>query len=212
MLPAAIAARAAGCGVICPAVCGGEAAWSGVGNGSREGLDAGDADRPPIIAAPSLLALINHLRGKQMLPPPEALMAEDRELPGPCRDQGSGECQARPRNSGGRRPQPADDGAARLRQVDAGRALARPVATARTGGSSGILDGALAGRRAWRRPAEPPPRLSRSAPLGGACRWRPPRQAGEVSLAHHGVLFDELPELGRAAPWRRCASRSKPDA
>ena len=62
VLPAAIAARAAGRGVICPAVCGGEAAWGG--------FDDADADRPPIIAAPSLLALINHLRGQQRLAAP----------------------------------------------------------------------------------------------------------------------------------------------
>ena len=69
VLPAAIAARAAGRGVICPAVCGGEAAWGGFG--------ADDTERPPVVAAPSLLALINHLRGQQTLPPPEALVAED---------------------------------------------------------------------------------------------------------------------------------------
>ncbi len=57
--------------MICPAVCGGEAAWGGF-----ELLP--DTDRPPIIAAPSLLALINHLRGQQTLPAPEALMADDR--------------------------------------------------------------------------------------------------------------------------------------
>src|SRR5690606_16082510 len=45
VLPAAIAAAAQGLGLICPAVCGGEAAW------------AGDLD---IVAAPSLIALVNH--------------------------------------------------------------------------------------------------------------------------------------------------------
>jgi magnesium chelatase family protein len=74
VLPAAIAARAAGRGVICPAVCGGEAAWGGF----EGGFDAEQEDgRAPIIAAPSLLALINHLRGQQTLPPPEAQVAED---------------------------------------------------------------------------------------------------------------------------------------
>ena len=67
VLPAAIAAQAAGRGVICPAVCGGEAAWGG--------FDApGEVPRPQIIAAPSLLALINHLRGQQTLPQPQALV------------------------------------------------------------------------------------------------------------------------------------------
>ena len=71
VLPAAIAARAAGRGVICPAVCGGEAAWGGFDV-------ADDTGGPQVIAAPSLLALINHLRGQQSLPAPEALLAEDR--------------------------------------------------------------------------------------------------------------------------------------
>ena len=70
VLPAAIAARAAGRGVICPAVCGGEAAWGG--------FEDADADRRPIIAAPSLLGLISHLRGQQKLSLPESLIAEDR--------------------------------------------------------------------------------------------------------------------------------------
>ncbi|HEY6979691.1 magnesium chelatase domain-containing protein, partial [Reyranella sp.] len=71
ILPAAIAAAATGRGVICPAACGGEAAWGGF-------TPANDPDRPPVVAAPSLLALINHLRGQQTLPAPQALVSEDR--------------------------------------------------------------------------------------------------------------------------------------
>src|SRR5215468_4688973 len=69
VLPAAIAAQAAGRGVICPAASGGEAAWGGFDAAS-------DSGRPQIIAAPSLLALFNHLRGQQVLAPPEALVDE----------------------------------------------------------------------------------------------------------------------------------------
>jgi magnesium chelatase family protein len=76
VLPAAIAARAAGRGVICPAVCGGEAAWGGFDAAPHD--KDGDTGQPQIIAAPSLLALINHLRGQQILPAPQALVAEDR--------------------------------------------------------------------------------------------------------------------------------------
>src|SRR5438094_2145830 len=76
VLPAAIAALAAGRGLICPAVCGGEAAWAGFDAAPHD--NDGDSDKPAIIAAPSLLALINHLRGQQTLPTPEALVAEDR--------------------------------------------------------------------------------------------------------------------------------------
>ena len=54
VLPAALYASQNGRGVICPAACGGEAAWAG--------------EHVEIIAAPSLLALINHLRGQQILP------------------------------------------------------------------------------------------------------------------------------------------------
>ena len=75
VLPAAIAARASGRGVICPAVCGGEAAWGGF-EAPNDAVGENGA-RPQIVAAPSLLALINHLRGRQRLAPPQALMAED---------------------------------------------------------------------------------------------------------------------------------------
>src|SRR5579885_3129221 len=56
VLPAAIAAGAAELGLVCPASQGGEAAWAG----SIE-----------VLAAPSLLAIINHFRGTQLLSPPE---------------------------------------------------------------------------------------------------------------------------------------------
>jgi len=62
VLPAAMAAVGASRGIICPAQCGGEAAW------------AGELD---IVAAPTLLALINHLKGTQVLPRPEPRLAED---------------------------------------------------------------------------------------------------------------------------------------
>src|SRR5437899_3858222 len=54
-LPAAVAAGAMGLGLICPEACGPEAAW------------AGDTR---ILAAPSLIALVNHFRGTQILSPP----------------------------------------------------------------------------------------------------------------------------------------------
>ncbi len=55
VLPAAVAANAKDKGLICPAACGGEAAWAG---------------EMAIIAAPSLLALVNHFKGLQVLRPP----------------------------------------------------------------------------------------------------------------------------------------------
>ena len=55
MLLAAIHASARGLGLICPAAQGPEAAW------------AGDIE---LVAAPDLIALLNHLRGSAVLAPP----------------------------------------------------------------------------------------------------------------------------------------------
>ena len=63
VLPAAVAAAERGLGLICPAACGAEAAWL--------------KDQVEILAAPSLLALINHARGTQLLTPPEPGVADD---------------------------------------------------------------------------------------------------------------------------------------
>src|SRR5690606_1529675 len=69
ILPAAIAANGEDRGLICPAAQGSEAAW------------AGDAAR--VLAAPSLLSLINHFKGSQVLSPPVARMADDDDAPAP---------------------------------------------------------------------------------------------------------------------------------
>jgi magnesium chelatase family protein len=66
VLPAALAAAALERGLICPAACGGEAAWA-------SGIE--------VLAAPSLLALINHFKGSQVLSPPEPKIAEARSSP-----------------------------------------------------------------------------------------------------------------------------------
>lgn len=60
VLAAAIGANARGRGLICPAACGGEAAWAG-------------AD---VLAPESLLSLINHFKGTQVLSPPRPKLAE----------------------------------------------------------------------------------------------------------------------------------------
>ena len=56
VLPAALGASARDLGLVCPASQGGEAAWAG---------------RIEVLAADSLLALMNHFRGTQVLTPPE---------------------------------------------------------------------------------------------------------------------------------------------
>ena len=67
VLPAALAASAHDLGLICPAAQGGEAAWAG---------------RIEVLAAPSLLAVINHFRGTQVLAPPMPTVPADAP-PGP---------------------------------------------------------------------------------------------------------------------------------
>src|ERR1700723_1233848 len=63
VLLAAFAAAGRPIGIICPAACGGEAAW------------AADVE---IVAAPSLLSIVNHFKGTQLLPPPVAKLAPPR--------------------------------------------------------------------------------------------------------------------------------------
>lgn len=62
VLPAALAASAARRGLVCPAESGPEAAWAG-------GTE--------IIATPSLIAFVNHMKGVQVLSPPTAKLAEE---------------------------------------------------------------------------------------------------------------------------------------
>ncbi len=64
-LPAAIAANARGKGLICPEACGPEAAWAGM-----------DAGNPGGVLAPrSIIALVNHFRGTQVLSEPAPMKA-----------------------------------------------------------------------------------------------------------------------------------------
>ena len=66
-LPAAVAAGGLGLGLVCPHACGAEAAW------------AGDTR---LLAAPSLIALVNHFRGVQALSPPRpGPMVEGERVP-----------------------------------------------------------------------------------------------------------------------------------
>jgi magnesium chelatase family protein len=71
VLPAALAASETGRGLICPVACGPEAAWAG-------GLE--------IIAAPSLIAIVNHLKGVQVLNPPAAKVAAESGIVPDLRD------------------------------------------------------------------------------------------------------------------------------
>lgn len=75
-MPAASGASARDLGLICPASQGGEAAWAG---------------RVEVLAAPDLLALMNHFRGTQVLTPPEPPAPEAAAPRGPCLSEVKGQ-------------------------------------------------------------------------------------------------------------------------
>ena len=62
MLPAAIGANARGQGLICPALCGPEAAWA--------------SPEIEIVAAQSLIQIANHFKGTQVLSRPQPKIRE----------------------------------------------------------------------------------------------------------------------------------------
>ncbi len=200
VLPAALAASEQGRGLICPAACGSEAAWAG-------GIE--------IIATPSLIALVNHMKGVQVLESARgAAGRRDRHGPGPQGRQGPGNRQARARDRRGRRPQHADDRTARRRQIDAGRAPARhPAAAGRARGARN-LDGAIARRRAGGRRRSRaggrfaartiPPRWRRWSAAG--CASSPAKSASRIWACCSSTNCRN----SSARCSIRCASRSRP--
>ena len=188
VLLAALHAAETGRGLICPAAQGAEAAWSG----SIE-----------VVAAPDLIALINHLKGRQLLaaPPPGAV---EEAHTGPDLAQVKGQEVARraleiaaagghnllfvgPPGAGKSLMAACLPGI--LPPLDASEALEVSMVQSVAGTLSG---GRLTRVRPFRAPHHS---ASMAALTGGGLRVKP----GEVSLAHLGVLFlDELPEFQRA--------------
>ena len=184
VLPAAIKAADLDMRLICPEVCGPEAAWAGKGN----------------LAAGSLIGLINHFCGRTPLscPPPGKISEAERvfdlrDVKGQdgakraleiaaagghnllfCGPPGSGKSMLAKRLAG------------LLPPLSAGELLE----VSQIQSVSGLLErGRLSHTRPFRAPHHS---ASMAALVGGGIRARP----GEVSLAHHGVLFlDELPEF-----------------
>ncbi|MBI1775049.1 MAG: YifB family Mg chelatase-like AAA ATPase [Proteobacteria bacterium] len=189
VLPAAIAANAAGRGIICPEASGGEAAWAG---------SAG------VLAPASLLQLINHVKGTQILAAPLPRLAEETAALPDLADIKGQETAKRALEvaaAGGHNLLmigPPGSGKSMLAQRLAGilpeMSAAEALEVSMVQSVAGLL---LGGRITKRRPfRDPHHSASLAALIGGGAKAKP----GEISLAHNGVLFlDELPEFQRAA-------------
>ena len=188
VLLAAIHASETGKGLICPAAQGAEAKW---------------ASEVPVIAAPDLASLLNHLKGTARLPDPEPGVVEE---PASVADLK----QVKGQETAKRALEIAAAGAHNLLMIGppgAGKSLLasclpgilppltppEALEVSMVQSVAGTLeDGKISRARPFRAPHHS---ASMAALTGGGLRVKP----GEVSLAHLGVLFlDELPEFQRA--------------
>ncbi len=191
VLPAAVHAASQGSGIICPAANGGQAAVAGEVN---------------IVAADHLLTLVDHLKGRRLLAPPEGAVSDDNGALCPdladVKGQESGKRALEIAAAGGHnllfigapgagKSMLAERMPGILPSMSAREAI--EVAMLHSLSSVHGVDDGLCFRRPFRAPHHS---ASLPALVGGGARAKP----GEISLAHNGVLFlDELPEFSRPA-------------
>jgi magnesium chelatase family protein len=178
VLPGAIGANATGRGPICPAACGSEAAW---------------ARSIQVLAPTDLIALINHIKGSQVLSPPKPKAAEPlgqmADL-GDIKGQESAKRALEIAASGGHNlPMvgPLGAGKSMLTQRLPGlmpeMSPEEALEVSMIHSVAGLLDD---GKLTVRRPSRDPHHsASLPALVAGGTRVQP----GEISLAHNGVLF-----------------------
>ena len=186
VLPAAMAANAAGLGLICPAACGPEAAWASA--------------EMAILAPRSLIQMANHFRGTQVMSRPEpAVRSAGEALPdlADIKGQFVAKRALEVAAAGGHNllmVGPPGSGksmlASRLPSILPPLGPRELLEVSMIASIAGELSG---GRLTDRRPFRAPHHsASMAAMVGGGLRARP----GEVSLAHRGILFlDEFPEF-----------------
>ena len=185
-LPAAIAANSRGLGLICPKPCGPEAAWAG--------------DELDLLAPQTIIQILNHVKGAQILSRPKPGMAEDGTKLPDLKDIKGQEAAKRALEvaaAGGHHllmVGPPGAGKSMLAQrlpsilppMDAREMLEASMIASLAGE---LADGKVTRKRPFRSPHHS---ASMPALVGGGLKAKP----GEISLSHHGVLFlDELPEF-----------------